>query len=163
MQESPKLPVTPVEPATAPSEPGTISHLKPNELVTLAMQLRARADGEWQRAVNLHAALIGVMIFFAGQDDPFVTARLIVFAFYTYNIIILLRALTEAFSGLRAVTEDLMLLPAPALGGNSLRWLTAKHYHRNVRVQVALLAVVWTVTGYLMLGSILFGQAVVQP
>jgi hypothetical protein len=146
------------DPLPSPPGPETVSHLKPSELVSLAMQLRAHADGEWQRAVNLHAALIAVMIFFAGQSDPFVTARLIVFAFYTYNVIMLLRALIEARAGLSAVTDDLMLLPAPARGGHSLRWLTARRPSGDPRFQIGLLAVVWTVIGYLMLSSILLGR-----
>lgn len=161
MQDSPSSSIDPAEPETAPPDLRTISHLKPPELVLLAMQLRGRADSEWQRAVNLHAALIAVMIFFAGQTDPFVTARLIVFAFYTYNVIMLLRALIEAYAGLRAVTNDLLLLPPPALGGHSLRWLTKRRYFGDARVQGALLAVVWTVTGYLLLSSILLGRAAV--
>lgn len=161
MQDLPVTTDTPVEPMLSGPYPGTVSHMKPSELVSLAMQLRGRADGEWQRAVNLHAALIAVMIFFAGQSDPFVTARLIVFAFYTYNVIVLLRGLIEAYAGLRAVTDDLLLLRAPDLGGHSLRWLTARRYHGDARFQGALLALVWMVTGYLMLSSILLGRAAV--
>lgn len=145
------------------AEPVTVSHLKPSELVTLAMQLRGRADGEWQRAVNLHGALIAVMIFFAGQSDPFVTARLIVFVFYTYNIVMLLRGLTEAYAGLRDVTSDLLLLPPAERGGHSLRWLTARRYQRDARIQCSLLALVWMVIGYLMLSSLMLGRAAFHP
>lgn len=118
---------------------------------------RGRADGEWQRAVNLHGALIAVMIFFAGQPDPFVTARLIVFLFYTYNVVMLLRGLTEAYAGLRDVTSDLLLLPTPERGGHSLRWLTARLYQQEARIQCTLLTIVWMVIGYLMLSSLMLG------
>lgn len=140
-----------------------MSHLRANELVGLAMQLRSRADAEWQRAVNVHAALIAVMIFFAGQPDPFVTARVIVYVFYTYNVLVLLRSLTEAYAGLREVTTDLLLLPTPARGGNSLRWLTARRFRREGVVQCTLLGVVWLVIGYLMLGSLMLGRTPLQP
>ena len=145
------------------AEPVVISHLKANELVALAMQLRGRTDGEWQRAVNLHGALIAVMIFFAGQPDPFVTARVIVYVFYSYNVVMLLRSLTESYAGLRDVTSDLMLLPSPDRGGHSLRWLTARRYRREAQVQCTLLVVVWVVIGYLMLGSLLLGRTPLQP
>jgi hypothetical protein len=149
-------------PTPPPAADGTAS-LKPFELVSLAMQLRGRVDAEWQRAVNLHAALIAVMIFFAGQADPFVAARLIVFVFYTYNIVMLLRGLTEAYAGLRDVTSDLARLPVPEHGAASLRWLTSRHYRRDARFQCTLLVVVWTVIGYLMLSSLVLGRDAVQP
>lgn len=149
-----------VLPSSAEAE--TVSHLKPSELVSLAMQLRGRADAEWQRAVNLHGALIAVMIFFAGQPDPYVTARLVVFTFYTYNVVMLLRGLNEAYAGLRDVTSDLMLLPAPEQGGHSLRWLTARSYRRDAVIQCTLLAIVWIVIGYLMLSSLMLGRPAFQ-
>ncbi len=148
---------------TDPSEPVLVSHLKANELVALAMQLRGRTDGEWQRAVNLHGALIAVMIFFANQSDPFLTARVMVYIFYTYNVIMLLRGLTEAYAGLRDVTSDLLLLPEPERGGHSLHWLTARRYRREAPIQCSLLIAVWVVIGYLLIGSLLLGRAPLHP
>jgi hypothetical protein len=140
-----------------------VSHLGPGELVHVALQLRGRADGEWQRAVNLHAALIAVMIFFASQADPFLTARLIVFAFYSYNVAMVMRSLTDACAGLDRVTADLRLLPPPAQGGAVLGWLTARRFAREGFAQCVLLAVVWAVVAWLMIGWLLLGGAPAQP
>ena len=149
--------------ASEPSETVLVSHLKPHELVTLAMQLRARTDGEWQRAINLHGALIAVMIFFANQPEPFLAARVMVYIFYTYNVIMQLRGLTEAYAGLRDVTSDLLLLPAPDRGGRSLEWLTARRFRREAPIQCGLLVAVWVVIGYLLIGSLLLGLTPLHP
>lgn len=140
-----------------------VSHLKANELVQLAIQLRNRCDSEWQRAVNLHGALIAVMIFFANHAEPFLVARIVVYVFYTYTMVMLLRSLVEVYAGLREVTSDLLLLPLPERGGYSLRWLTGRRYRREAPVQCALLAVVWVVIGYLLIGGLLLGRTPLQP
>jgi hypothetical protein len=151
--------------ATAPRPEGDlrISHLKPAELVSLALQMRGRVDSEWQRVVGIHAALIAVMVFFANQPEPFMTARVIVHAFYTYNVIMLLRALRDAYAGLRDVTRDLMLLPPADLGGYSIAWLTRRKFEREVVVQSVLMVVVWLVVGYLLIGGLLLGHRPLHP
>jgi hypothetical protein len=154
---------TETEASVEAGEQVLVSHLKANELVALAMQLRGRTDSEWQRAVNLHGALIAVMIFFANQAEPFLAARVMVYVFYTYNVVMLLRGLTEAYAGLREVTSDLLLLPAPERGGQSLRWLTARRFRREAPIQCSLLVAVWALIGYLLIGSLLLGRSPLHP
>ncbi len=129
------------------------------ELVNLCLQLRGKSEAEWQRVINLHAALIGAMIFFAGQDDPYVTGRILVFAFYTFNVISSCLSLRETFDGLRRVNEDLALFGNPALGGSSFDWIVTRRYSLYVWGRSGLLAGVWLVVGYLMIFSILLGRS----
>ena len=63
------------------SEPVSVGHMNLTETVNFGLQLRTKVDVEWQRVVNIHAALIGVMIFFAGQPEPYTMARLVAFLF----------------------------------------------------------------------------------
>jgi hypothetical protein len=140
-----------------------ISHLKAPELISFAMQMRGRVDGEWQRVVGIHIALIAVMVFFANQPEPFMTARVIVYVFYTYNVVMLLRALRDAYAGLRDATRDLTLLPPAAQGGHSIAWLTRRKFEREVEIQSALMVVVWLVVGYLLIGGLLLGHRPLHP
>lgn len=137
--------------AGPPAEELRISHLKYSETVTFALQLRGRADTEWQRVVNMHAALIAVMIFFANETDGFLAARILVFVFYTYNVAVALVNLREAFAGLRAVSNDLRLFPPPPSGGEGLQWLTRRGFRYDATLQCGLLVVVWGVIGILLL------------
>jgi hypothetical protein len=150
-------------PDRTPDPEVRVSHLKPAELISFAMQMRARVDGEWQRVVGIHAALIAVMVFFANQPEPFMPARVIVHAFYTYNVIMLLRALRDAYGGLRDVTRDLLLLPPAALGGHSIAWLTRRKFEREVVIQSVLMIAVWLVVGYLLIGGLLLGHRPLHP
>ena len=60
-------------------------------LLRLSHDIRARVEAEWQRLINANAALIAVMVFFASRPEPFMAARIIVFAFYSATV------LTSAF------------------------------------------------------------------
>lgn len=120
------------------------------------MQLGGKVDAEWQRVVNLHAALIGIMVFFAGQRDPYLAARLLVFVFYSFNVVVSFNNLKEVYAGLRQINQDLMLFPPPEIGGHSLEWIRSRTYRHVVWLRSGLLALVWAVVAYLMFVPLLF-------
>ncbi|MDP3958980.1 MAG: hypothetical protein Q8Q26_02685 [Pseudorhodobacter sp.] len=135
-----------------------VSHMSVTELINFCLQLRSKSDSEWERVINVHAALIGVMIFFAGQEYPYVTARLVVFAFYSFNVVSSYLSLKETFDGLRRISEDLRLFGQPALGGASFAWITSRRYTHHVWFRSGLLACVWLIVGYLMITPLVFGH-----
>jgi hypothetical protein len=133
------------------------------ELVNFCLQLRAKSESEWQRVINLHAALIGAMIFFAGQADPYVTARLAVFAFYSFNVVSSYVSLRDTFGGLSRVNDDLLLFGRPALGGASMDWLVSRRYSLYVWGRSVLLVLAWLLVGYLMILPLLPGNVRTWP
>ena len=146
-----------------PVASGRVSHMNVTELVNFGLQLRNRSEAEWQRVINLHAALIGAMIFFAGQPDPYVTARLVVFAFYSFNVASSFLSLRETFDGLARVSDDLGLFPRPDRGGGSFDWIASRRFGLFVWARSGLLICVWAVVGYLMVVPLITGSRILWP
>lgn len=146
-----------VEP-TAPEPRQKVSHLGFAELLSFSMQLRTKLEAEWQRVVAVHAALIGVMIFFAGQSESYTTARLVVFVFYSFNVAASWVNLREAYAGLEEVKRDMVVFGDPSAGGHSYRWLVLRSYHRASWLRTGLLLLVWAVVGYLMILPLWVGR-----
>lgn len=139
-----------------------VSHMRYAEIVSLTMQMRARADADWQRVITMHAALIAVMIFFANQQALFLPARMLVFAIYSYSVVMALQSLRETYSGLRALTLDLMLFPAPVLGGHVLHWLRSRSFRTHALTHAGILIIAWLVVAWLLVGGALFGHRPLQ-
>ena len=134
-----------------PKPPQIESHLSYNELIGLALSFNARVDTLWQRTLYAHAAIVGVMVFFATADDPFLVPRLLVLFFYTLNLGITVAAFFESYSGLRAVTEDLKQFPEAKSTSNTQAWVFSQSYHMHAHRRLWLLGVVWLVLVYLLL------------
>lgn len=125
------------------------------ELMNLSLSFNARVDTLWQRVLYTHAAIVGVMVFFATADYPFVLPRILVFFFYTLNIGITIAAFNESYSGLRAALEDLKKFPACEANQHIKTWVLGRNYHRHTQRRVLALGVVWLVLGYLLVYPIL--------
>lgn len=121
-----------------------------NELINLSLAFNARVDGLWQRMLYTHAAIVGVMVFFATTDDPFSAARLLVFFFYTLNIAITVAAFRESYSGLDAALRDLKAFRNSERNAHIQTWVLEQSYHRHARRRVLALGAVWMVIGYLL-------------
>ena len=136
----------------------TAPALKLSEIMSVVMTLRTKADNDWYRVIYLHAALIGAMVFFAGQKNDFVFARLVVFAFYSFNVAVSFAALRESHEGLRKATLDLRSFP-PHHGGSGIQeWLASHDYVKALRMQLLVLGVAWAVVAYLLLASMVVGR-----
>ena len=72
------------------------THLTHADLISLMMQLNGRIDTLWQRVIYAHAAIVGVMVFFATSEEAFVVPRLLVLFFYTMNTLITFAAFNKA-------------------------------------------------------------------
>lgn len=73
----------------------------------MCMTLHGRLDTLWQRLLYAHAAIVGVLVFFSTQADPFWVSRALVFVFYTINLAISVTAMLESYRGLQAGLADL--------------------------------------------------------
>lgn len=121
-----------------------------SELMNLALAFHARIDTLWQRVLYSHAAIVGVMVFFATAQDLLALPRVLVFLFYTFNIWITLVAFAECYSGLRAVLDDLKVFPQSDASTNIQSWVIQRTYHRHALRRILLLGAVWLVLGYLL-------------
>ena len=146
-------------------EPELVSHLKYSETLNLHLQLQGKVEAEWHRILYAHAALVAVMVFFANQQYDFVTARVIVYVFYSMNAAFSWLNMRDAYRGLRAVQTDIALFAAPARGGASIGWVNRQDYRANAAFRSGLMVIVWLVVSYLLLGPVVLGRApgAVQP
>lgn len=131
------------------------SHLSFAELMGLILSFHGRLDTLWQRMLYTHAALVGVMVFFASTQNPFVVPRLLVFFFYSLNTAITVVAFSETYSGLKAVVADLHKFDASERTGNLQQWITDRSYTRHAGRRVFALLVVWAVLAYLLVFPLL--------
>ncbi len=127
------------------------------ELTSLLVHLRNRVESEWQRVLYVHAALIGVMIFFAGQSIQFVPARVVIAVFYTASLVVSWRAMAEAFEGMRIVTADIAAHPGGRGGSPAHRWLATRDYRHALRLRAVLMVGVWCVVIYLLFRTPVMG------
>lgn len=121
-----------------------------NELINLSLSFNGRIDALWQRVLYTHAAIVGVMVFFATAEQLLALPRILVFIFYTFNIGITLAAFSECYSGLRAVLDDLKSFPKSNNSTHIQSWVTERSYHRHAMRRVILLGLIWLVLGYLL-------------
>ncbi|MEO8242388.1 MAG: hypothetical protein ABI832_08740 [bacterium] len=147
--------------APEPMEQGepVMAGVKLSETLGLVMALRSRADNDWYRVIYLHAALIAVMVFFAGQKPDFLVARLVVFAFYSFNVLVSFGTLRETHQGLAYATADLRSFPLHQGGAAVQGWLGARDYAGELRWQLTVLGAVWLLVAYLLLSVAIFGRA----
>lgn len=140
----------PEPPASASAAPAdeTVSHLGYSELVTFFHHQVGRVETTWFRVMYLHAAIVGVLIFFHQSDYPFVIARVVVFGFYTVNMLIFHFALRESYGGLHAVHADLMRFP-PTDGAVD-RWFRSHRYDRKHGVRALVMLACWALVVFLL-------------
>ncbi len=128
------------------------------DLLKLTHEVRAQVESEWQRLINSNAALIAVMVFFASRPEPFVAARLVVFAFYTGTVLTSIINLTQAYRGLRILTFEITQCPNPSVSEAVLKWLTRSDYRAESWLRLSLPVVVWILVAYLMILPLIFGR-----
>lgn len=131
-----------------------VNALSISELLSLCMQLNARIDTLWQRVIYSHAAMVGVMVFFASTDHAFVVPRLLVVFFYTLNSLVTYAAFHEAFLGLRAAVQDLRQIDDAQ--GNVYSWIETRNFDLHARRRALILGTLWVIIAYLILYPLYF-------
>ena len=124
-----------------------------HELIGLTMQLNGRIDTLWQRVVYSHAAIVGVMVFFASSPDPFVIARSLVILFYTMNSIVTYVAFRDTYKGLCAAVEDLRA--SGQTNSQVFSWIEGHNFRMHALRRAIILAVLWLIITYLILGDLI--------
>ncbi|WP_349363320.1 MAG: hypothetical protein ABL307_14065 [Roseitalea porphyridii] len=130
--------------------PKRVSQMTFPELVTFATALGNKIDTLWHRIIYIHVGMIAVIIFLANAPGDHVVARIAVFGFYTFNVIITFVNLNEAYGGLVAAIADIRRFEARGAPGAVQGWLTARDYGNNTRLRAAVLFVFWLVVAYLI-------------
>lgn len=130
------------------------SSLSISELLSLCMQLNSRIDTLWQRVIYSHAAMVGVMVFFATTEHVFAVPRLLVIFFYTLNTLVTYAAFDEAFRGLRAAVQDLRALDN--VHGHVYNWIETRNFDLHARRRAVILGVLWLIIAYLLMYPLFF-------
>ncbi len=125
-------------------------------IFTMCMSLHSRLDLLWQRLLYAHAAIIGVMVFFSTSPEPYLMSRLLVFLFYSVNLLVSVVAMAECFRGLQAGLADLRAKsPGPNGHSHIETWLITLNYSAHPGRRIAIFATVWLLTGYLLFARFL--------
>lgn len=135
--------------STADSKP-KVSHLTFSELTSVTMQLFGRLEVIWQRVVYIHAAMIGVMVFFSQAETGYTLARGVVYAFYSVNLLIAYFNLREIYAGLENARTDLAKFPPCDRDGAFAPWLMARNYAYKTTLRALVMAVAWALVGGLL-------------
>ncbi len=133
------------------------------ELLTLMNQIIGRIDMLWQRVLYSHAAIVGVMVFFATTSDLYAVPRLLVFFFYSVNSLIAHYSFKEAYDGLRAAVSDLDAIEGFRDGSEVGRWFTSRSFARHTVRRGLILTSVWVVVSYLLIYPLVPGLSGFGP
>lgn len=127
-----------------------VSHMTFTELVTFATALGNKIDTLWHRIIYIHVGMIAVVIFLTNSSGEHVVARLAVFCFYSFNVVITFVNLNEAYSGLSAAISDIQRVKKHASDGAVETWLKARSYTNNVTLRAVVLFVFWLAIAYIV-------------
>lgn len=122
------------------------------DLLDLSLKLNGRIDALWQRVIYAHGAMVGVLIFLATAEYPFTIPRLLVVFFYSMNSAVTYFAFREAYSGLRAVVQDLSMVADQK--SHVYAWAKAQRYDMHALRRAAILVVLWVIITYLILAPL---------
>ena len=137
----------------APKE--TTSAMNFSELMMLTLKFNDRLDTLWQRVIYTHAALVGVMVFFARSQELFVVQRMLVFFLYSVSSLITYVSIRDTFHGYRSALQDLAALDQEDATSNVQNWIKTKNVGSQTRRYGLVLAFAWAVLGYILLGPLL--------
>ena len=148
------------EPAMVGSPAGeaekfTVSNMSYSEMIGFYNQQIARVELAWFRIMYLHAAIVGVLVFFGEAEDFLFLQRAIVFAFFTVNLVIFRVALSEGYSGLKEAQRDLKRFPES--DGHVDHWFRARTNIYSPGVRTAIMMVTWAIIGFLLFRSLILG------
>lgn len=132
------------------SERPRISNLTFPELSGISLQLVGRLEVIWQRVVYIHAAMIGVMVFFSQAETGYTLARGIVYAFYSVNLLIAYFNLREIYTGLEAARSDMEKFPECSENGSLFGWMKSRNYAYKSGLRALILGIAWVLVGALL-------------
>lgn len=126
-----------------------------SEMVGFFQQQLARVELAWFRIMYLHAAIVGVLVFFGEAQDFLFLQRAIVFAFFSVNLVIFHVALSEGYQGLNEAQKDLERFPEN--DGHVDRWFRSRRNTSKTGVRTAIIVLTWSLVGFLLFQSLISG------
>lgn len=133
----------------------TVSNLTYAELVSFFQTQMGRVEMTWFRVMYLHAAIVGVLAFFAEAREYYMFQRGLVFAFYTVNLLIFHVSLQEGYQALKSAHRDLMRFPQGE--GDVERWFRGLRYGYKTPVRIMVMVSTWVLIGGLLFLLPLYG------
>lgn len=137
------------------SEPLQVSNMSYSEMIGFYHQQLGRVEMAWFRIMYLHAAIVGVLVFFGEADDFLLLQRLVVFGFFTVNLVIFHVALSEGYAGLNEAQKDIERFPAS--DGHVDRWFRSRKSLYKSKVRTAVMVTTWALVGFLLFRSLISG------
>ncbi|MEM7074645.1 MAG: hypothetical protein AAF484_06135 [Pseudomonadota bacterium] len=128
----------------------TVSNMTYSEMVAFYNVQLGRVEMVWFRIMYLHAAMVGVLVFFSEADAFLMLQRAVVFAFFTVNLVIFLAALSEGYAALKAAHDDLLRFPND--DGAVDTWFRSRQFGYRKTVRNLTLVVTWALIGFLLFG-----------
>lgn len=135
--------------------PYKVSNMTYTELIGFLHMQIGRVEMTWHRVIYLHAAIVGVLVFFGEANQSYLMQRWLVFCFYTVNLLIFYFSLREGYQALREVHTDLKRFPSG--DGNVETWFRNRRYAHKSPIRVAVLAITWAMIGLLLFRGWIFG------
>ncbi|MEM8538160.1 MAG: hypothetical protein AAGF56_09890 [Pseudomonadota bacterium] len=131
-----------------------VSHMTYADLVNFYAAHVARVDLTWFRIMYLHAAVVGVLIFFAEATSSYWLQRGLVFAFYSVNLLIFHICLQESYQAMRVAKEDLARFEnkGEAVDG----WFRNMVLSHKTITRVGVLTITWALVGWLLFQDVAF-------
>ena len=126
-----------------------------SDLMALTLKFNDRLDTLWQRVIYTHAALVGVMVFFARSQELFVVQRLLVFFLYTVSSLITYVSIRDTLRGYHSALQDLAELEREDAASNVQDWIRMKDVGNQTQRYGMVLACAWAVLGYILLGPLI--------
>lgn len=133
---------------TKPADPERVSNMTYAEMVAFYHAQLGRVEMTWFRVMYLHAAMVGVLVFFGEAEDFFLLQRAVVFAFYTVNLLIFFFALREGYDGMKHAHRDLVLFPDAE--GHVENWYRTHRLNYKMELRALALAIAWLLILFLM-------------
>lgn len=130
------------------TEEQKVSHMTYSDIVGFYAAHVARIDMTWFRIMYLHAAVVGVLIFFAEAEIFYWLQRGLVFAFYTVNLFIFHLCLKESYQAMQAAREDLARFGKT--DGSVDTWFRGLLLSHKSASRVAVLSITWALVGWLL-------------
>ena len=126
-----------------------------SDLMALTLKFNDLLDALSPTVIYTHAALVGVMVFFARSQELFVVQRLLVFFLYTVSSLITYVSIRDTLRGYRSALKDLAELEREDAASNVQDWIRMKDVGNQTQRYGMVLACAWAVLGYILLGPLI--------
>jgi len=133
---------------TDPEEPARVSNMTYPELVQFYNAQLGRVEMTWFRIIYLHAAMVGVLVFFGEAEEFLLLQRSVVFAFYSVNLLVFFFALRDGYGAMQSALRDLSRFP-DKLGAVD-DWFRAQRLGMKTGLWTLVMTIAWLLVLFLL-------------